>query len=64
MAENCVCMCVCVCMCNRIFGSRTMAENCVCVYVFIALAMETPKNYRSLLQNIVSCIGLICKRDL
>ena len=23
-----------------------------------------PKNYRSLLQNIVSFIGLVCKRDL
>jgi len=38
-------------------------HSCV-LRLITRVCMEAPSNYRSLLQNIVSFIGLFCKRDL
>jgi len=48
----CVCVHVCACVCL-----------CVCVW-HTHMPLLYIEDYRSLLQNIVSFIGLFCKRDL
>jgi len=54
-----VCVCVCVCVCvyalTNVETYRVLWGGC---------NWKAAKNDRSLLQNILSFIGLFCKRDL
>ena len=50
----CVAVCVAVCVENSSFGLSALNLRIWAI----------PSNYRSLLQKIVSFVGLFCKRDL
>jgi len=60
-------------LCGVFHGCNAAMLIIPCVICFQCMVQEIPgvatisrllKNYRSLLQNIVSFIGLLCKRDL
>ena len=60
----CFCVCVCVCMCVCVCVCMYVCE-CVCVCVSeVEFTVYVCKNYKSLLQNIVSFKGLFCKIEL
>jgi len=61
-AKDSMCTCVCMCMCVCV---RVCARVCVCVYVLVRVCICVCVYISSrYLQNIVSFVGLFCKRDL
>ena len=64
----CVCMCVCVCVCERVSGNQAKILECDRVSHACSamgrLRLIGSLNDWSLLENIVSFIGLFCRRDL
>jgi len=70
----CVYVCVCVCVCVHV-RVRVCVFACICVCVYVSVRVLFDFKYwstklcvlrgaGSLLQNIVSFMGLFCKRDL
>ena len=51
-----MCICVYICIYAYVFS--------ICIYIQGGYGQQDRLNYRSLLQNIVSFVGLFCKRDL
>jgi len=58
-ASVCVCVCACVCECVCVCACLNLKESTNRSHLIWLLAL-----HKSLLQNIVSFIGLFCKRDL